>query len=1117
MRDVYRKSVLCLLFLTSLALVFSVNAAWLIQTSFNSGEISPKLGGRVDLEKYSSALETCKNFVLMPGGGVVRRPGFEYIAGTKTNSTKSRLIPFEFSTEQAYMLEFGSEYMRVFADGGQVFDVDSDTRLLLHMDGTDGSTLFADSGTNGFTSSSYIITGDAQIDTAQYEFASGSYLSTAGDALSYTDNHGTDDWWHMGTNDFTVDFWVLFDDFSSSQPLFDHYVDGNNRVFLYWSSTGKEVRFDVIDATVTAPSLAGSFSPTVDTWYHVALERYGNIWTLFVNGSSVDTETDASDWPDLAAPLSIGRSVGGTNSLRGQIDEFRFSTVSRYSGADFDVPTAPYPIEAGGTEYEITTPYLPGHLDDLRYVQSADVMWVTHPDFMPRKLDRTAHDAWTITAMSWTSEYTPGTADNWPPVLDLNLTSTELLTSAATGSDITLTAGAAFFDNNDIGKYFVMHNGFGIITSVNSTTQAIWDIVDTLSAATSTPDWYESAWSADQGYPRVATFFEERLAFAGSIERPQTLWMSASGDYEDFTRNAITGGEVQDTDSLAFTISSDQVNAIRWLHSMSKLIIGTTGGEWWMTGATSSEPLTPSSVYVRRDSTFGSADVAPEHINNATMFVQRHGKKVLRYGYDFEDDAYVGQDVSILAEHLTKNTTIKEMAYQRSPYQILWAITADGTLIVLTYMREHEVVGWHRHDVDGTVESIATISGDTEDELWAIVNRTIDGGTVRYVERMHTFWTSGDFEDAFCVDSGLTYDPDPINYLASTGFDPYTITTVTANSISFTEVALDETKQAYVVKDYGAAYFDGDFRHEFQINMSSLTATLDQSNVWGMANSGAGQYSALIASEDFLLIRVHGESLLSTYSILPIEYNNSISGTDGDTLTLVLDTDYYCTVYRDESVGTFGTLYLYVYSDSDRSVEVDNSSVALTEKQDFRYLYPFSSARTFILPINTAAGVVSNTRVAAKTFTGLDHLNGETVGVLGDGVSYTASVAARSITISEAVFTAQVGLNYNSDLGTLKIESPFSKDSSQGRNVTVKRMTLRLYEAYGGSYGLDSDNLDDIVYRDVSGRITAPELFSGDLKLTMDDNNRNSGQIFIRASEPYPMSILAIVPDVVVY
>ena len=85
-------------------------------TNFTAGELSPRLDGRNDLSKYPSGCKTLENFIVYPHGSAARRSGSQFISEVKTSSKKTRLIPFEFSTTQTYILEFGDQYIRVYKD-----------------------------------------------------------------------------------------------------------------------------------------------------------------------------------------------------------------------------------------------------------------------------------------------------------------------------------------------------------------------------------------------------------------------------------------------------------------------------------------------------------------------------------------------------------------------------------------------------------------------------------------------------------------------------------------------------------------------------------------------------------------------------------------------------------------------------------------------------------------------------------------------------------------------------------------------------------------------------------------------------------------------------------------
>ena len=97
-------------------------------STFTAGEISPRLEGRVTIEKYREGLSELTNMIVQPHGGVTRRPGTEYLGEVKNSSNATRLIPFEFKTADTYALEFGDQYMRVFRNGLQVL-VDSEKNV----------------------------------------------------------------------------------------------------------------------------------------------------------------------------------------------------------------------------------------------------------------------------------------------------------------------------------------------------------------------------------------------------------------------------------------------------------------------------------------------------------------------------------------------------------------------------------------------------------------------------------------------------------------------------------------------------------------------------------------------------------------------------------------------------------------------------------------------------------------------------------------------------------------------------------------------------------------------------------------------------------------------------
>lgn len=262
-------------------------------------------------------------------------------------------------------------------------------------------------------------------------------------------------------------------------------------------------------------------------------------------------------------------------------------------------------------------------------------------------------------------------------------------------------------------------------------------------------------------YPKAVSFFEDRLWFAGTLANPSTLWASVTGDYENFTMGTV------DDDALSYTINSQEVDIIEWISPGKVLSIGTTGSEFTATGGGIDAAITPTNVRIVPQTTYGSRDMQPFKIAGSIIFTQRAGRKVRELTYNFESDSYVAPNLTILAEHITKAGVV-DITYEQEPYQIIWFADANGQLLGMTYERAEDVIGWHRHDVSGEVESLATVPhwDRDQDVTFMIVKRTINGSVVRYIEYIEKYLTG---EHAFFVNSGLTYDDVPITTI--TGID----------------------------------------------------------------------------------------------------------------------------------------------------------------------------------------------------------------------------------------------------------------------------------------------------------------------------------------------------------
>jgi hypothetical protein len=260
--------------------------------------------------------------------------------------------------------------------------------------------------------------------------------------------------------------------------------------------------------------------------------------------------------------------------------------------------------------------------------------------------------------------------------------------------------------------------------------------------------------------PSAVTYYQQRQVFSNTNNEPQATYTTQVNNYSSL-RTSIPA---RDDDAVTFTIAAQQVNEIRHLLPLDSLLLLTSGAEWILTDGRD-KVLTPSTVGVRIQSYNGCSIVPPVVVNSTALFLQEKGARLRDIGYQFSTDNYTGNDLSLMAEHMFEGFQILAMTYAAEPYSIVWCVRDDGVLLGLTYQREHQVWGWHRHTTKGAFESIVSISEDDRDAVYVIVRREVGGATVRYVERLEKR-ESTNAEDCFYVDSGLTYNGAPATIIS---------------------------------------------------------------------------------------------------------------------------------------------------------------------------------------------------------------------------------------------------------------------------------------------------------------------------------------------------------------
>jgi len=482
---------------------------------------------------------------------------------------------------------------------------------------------------------------------------------------------------------------------------------------------------------------------------------------------------------------------------------FVFSTVQAYmlefGNATIRVFMNGAPVLGGsgpGGQVLIATPYATADLPMLKYVQSADTLYLFHGKYPTAKLTRASHTVWAYTPINFKDG----------PYMPVDISPTTLQPSANTGNVTVTASGIAGINNgvgfmaSDVGRLIRYSSkikpggtagttvgasyGYMKITNYVDATHVKADVMPqsgkpddttgirpgTLDGTTASNNWRLGRFSATTGYPYCGTFFQERLVLGGTDQVPNGIWGSVVGDFESFPPTEWDGAVVA-TDGYEFIISDDQVNPIYWLNAagsaqQAQLGIGTGGGEDVLQSASGNTSVTPTSIEVYRETQLTSAKTSqPVRVGKSLLFVNGPGLKLHEWTFEWTVNGYSGPDLAVISEHLPK-PGIVETAYQRSPYGILWARRTDGYLVAFTYLAEEKVVAWHRHELGGSlyggtpfIESLACIPSPdgSYDQLWLAVLRVVNGALKRTIEILTRYFDPMlmQQEQAWFVDCGL--------------------------------------------------------------------------------------------------------------------------------------------------------------------------------------------------------------------------------------------------------------------------------------------------------------------------------------------------------------------------
>lgn len=433
-------------------------------------------------------------------------------------------------------------------------------------------------------------------------------------------------------------------------------------------------------------------------------------------------------------------------------------------------------VMVGVNPYELANPYLESELFGIRFVQSADVITLTHKNHPVKELRRTGATLWNLIDAVFGSTLaapaaptvaaTTAGASNLRVyryvVTAFDAAANESLPSAAGSASNNLNASSTF--NTITWAEITGATGYNVYRQEGGLYYLIAVMAGNATVTVNddnlphnggiTPPNASDPFAA-LNYPTAVTYFEQRRAFGGTTAQPQNLWLTRSATEGNFNSSVPP----RDADSIQFRIAAREYNQIMHLATLQDLVILTSAGEWRL--GSISGALTPTTFAVKPQSYVGSGEAAPLTVNSNLVFTAGRGGHVREMSFVDSAGGYLTGDMSLRAAHLFDGFEIVDTAQTKAPYPVLWFTSTAGYLLGCTYIPEQQVMAWHKHTTAGTFESVTVVAEGGEDALYAVVKRRLGNTDVRFVERMHTraFAT---LADAFFVDAGAVYDGVPI-------------------------------------------------------------------------------------------------------------------------------------------------------------------------------------------------------------------------------------------------------------------------------------------------------------------------------------------------------------------
>lgn len=778
-----------------------------VQTNFTAGEISPLMYGRTDINKYQNGTKLLRNFVVRPQGGICRRPGTQYINGSKLN-THTRIISFIISNSLSYVLEFGNQYIRFYTGGGIVTSSGNPVEVTTPYLSNELDQLYvAQSNDEMFIAHPnhppQVLTrlSNTSWTLAQYVPEDGPYMDidTTGTKVRFTQSSDSVTATMIVDPTSTITATASSSIFSSGSVGKYVYCTTGPQPFMliatYTSGTVVSGTMLAASAYLTYNGVAVFNSGTITTITNCftasSVGKYMVIGTALYLITGYTNATHASATAQSTVSLGVATiTLSGSGTLSssnvGQYLEYAIDgtfyltlVLSVISPTVCKVQIIPNIVVDDGTL-------------DINITTAAGVTLITSGfagTFVQEDLGKYVRDA---NSQTWAK---------LNGIVNTSQGNGKLITMVpytypsanVVLSDDRVISGSLLFTNptldpSDVGKQFRLQFGTywrsATVTAVNSPNQATCTLNDFMPidlinpanpyAAGLADNFRHGSWTSLNGWPAIVAFYDQRLIWANTTSQPSTLWFSQPGDFYNM---APTEGDATTlaTDAIYVTLVSSGADQITWIKSAQSLMVGTFGGEYMISSATGAG-LSSSNVSVSGQSFYGSiAPTTAFRFGVATLFLQRGGNKLREMLYQFQYNAFNSKDISIVSEHIMRiRSGAKLMAYQVDPISIFWIVCNNGDLVSCTYERDQDLVAFAPHTIaGGTVESICVVPNTGRDDVYLVVNRTINNATVRYIEMISPFFDtdSGDTLSTMnFVDCNSNYNGTPATTISGLSY-----------------------------------------------------------------------------------------------------------------------------------------------------------------------------------------------------------------------------------------------------------------------------------------------------------------------------------------------------------